>query len=482
MKKGLIYFVVFLFVVQLALADVIVDPISRDKYNLGDRVNVKGTVIFDQDLQGFMNVDLKCDNQTLPVYFSLLDIKAGESQDYNLNVPTRENLQGNCLFSVRVSGAVENFEKTSDAFIITNELNVDISVNKILANPGDSLEVVGNAKGASGDVVEEGVATLIIDGESELVTLKEGIFTYTLPLSPSIKSGKHTIEFIVGDKKGNNGKDDTTFKVNSIPTEINLIIDRSYAPGENIIGKALLYDQSGEPMNRDGSVDVYNSNGEIEFSKNIKDNENFEFVLDSFSIPGEWRINVAFEDIETNKNIEVKEVKKIDTWLETGFLYVKNVGNVDYVDPVVITLEGSDIKVDVTKETSLKPNQTIQFDLDQEVKYGGQYQVKTTTGVTGHVVLEGRRNIGSTIVGWIAIVFIFVFFIYMVTKRGRNFKVQSKKNINIKEVRAKGRDVLERAQTKEDKIRQEDIDHLVNKVREKPKSSSDSQNMFRIFD
>ena len=79
MKKGLIYFVVFLFVVQLALAEVIVDPISRDKYNLGDRVNVKGEVLFEQDLQGSMNVDLKCDNQTLPVYFSLLDLKAGES-------------------------------------------------------------------------------------------------------------------------------------------------------------------------------------------------------------------------------------------------------------------------------------------------------------------------------------------------------------------------------------------------------------------
>ena len=487
MKKGLIYFVVFLFVVQLALAEVIVDPISRDKYNLGDRVNVKGEVLFEQDLQGSMNVDLKCDNQTLPVYFSLLDLKAGESQSYDLNVPTRESLQGNCLFLVSVSGIVENFEKTSDAFIITKELNVDISINKILANPGDGLEIIGNAKRASGDIVEDGVATLTIDGNTESVTLKDGILTYLLQLSPSINSGKHVIGFSVEDKNGNSGMDDTSFKVNAIPTEINLIIDQSYVPGESIVGKALLYDQSGEPMNRDGSVDIYNSNREIEFSKNIKNNENFEFVLDSFSIPGDWRINVAFEDIETNKNIDIEEIKKIDTWLEGGFLYIKNVGNVDYIDPVEITIEGSDMKVGVTKETSLKPNQTIQFDLDKEVKYGGEYQVKTTTGVTGNVVLEGRRNLGSTITGWVAIVFIFGFFIYMVTKRGRSFnKVQNKKSVNVKEVRAKGREVLERTQSKEDKIRQEDINNLLDKVREKPRSGSrsgsDSQNMFRIFD
>ena len=75
----------------------------------------------------------------------------------------------------------------------------------------------------------------------------------------------------------------------------------------------------------------------------------------------------------------------------------------------------------------------------------------------------------------------------MVTKRGRSFnKVQNKKSVNVKEVRAKGREVLERTQSKEDKIRQEDINHLLDKVREKPRSGSrsgsDSQNMFRIFD
>ena len=483
MKKGLIYLVVFLFIVQTALAEITVDPIARERYNLGDRVNVKGIVALDQDLQGSMKVDLKCENNTLPVYFSLLDLKSGESQNYDLNIPTKESLQGDCYFLIGVNGVAENFEKTSDGFVITNELNIDVSINKILANPGEVLVITGNAKKASGDAVEDSSATLIIDGESGLVTLKDGVFTYNLELSPSEDSGKHSIEFTVDDGNGNSGKDDTSFKVNAVLSKIDLMIDKSYVPGENIIGKALLYDQAGVLMSGDGSVDIYNSNGEIEFSKNIKDDESFEFALNSFSIPGNWRISVVFGDLEANKHIEVQEVKKIDTWLEGGFFYIENVGNVDYNDPLEITLEGSDMKVGVIKETSLKPNQTIQFDLDKEVKYGGQYQVEATTGITGSVVLAGRRNVGSTVMGWVAIGLVFVFFIYMVlNKKSKNLKATTKKEADKAGVMVKGKDVLERTKTKEDKIRQEDIDHMLSKVREKPRAGSGSQNVFRNFD
>lgn len=482
MKKGLIYFVVFLFVVQIALADITVDPITRDKYNLGEKINLKGAVLFEEDLQGSLSIDLKCADQTLPVYFTLLDLEADESQDYNLNIPTRKNLQGDCQFLVRVGGAAENFEKTSSEFIITNELNVDVSVDRILVNPGDSLVITGNAKKVNGDLVENGAATLIIDGDSELVTLKEGLFEYNLQLGPSANSGKHVIEFSVTDDNGNEGRDDTSFKVSAIPTNINLIVDKSYAPGESILGKALLYDQAGVLMQGDGSVEVYDTNGKIEYSQNVKSDQNFEFVLDSFSMPGTWRINVIFSNLESNKNVEIETVKEINTWIEDGFLFVQNVGNVDYNDPVEITLEGADSQTDVIKETSLKPNQTIQFDLGKEVKYSGEYQVKSGNEITGNVVLEGRKNIGSTIVGWIAVMFVFVFFIYMVARKGVSLR-STKKTNSVKEIRAKGKSILERSQTKEDKIRQEDIDHLVNRAKDQPKEdSTDSKNMFRIFD
>jgi hypothetical protein len=488
MKKSLIYFVVLLFVIQLALADITVDSLDREEYNFGDRVNVKGVVLFNEEIQGAMRVNLKCDSQSIPVYFTLLDLGAGEVHEYNLDIPTRDSLEGDCNFIVSVEGIAENFEKTSEAFTITGELDVDVSVDKILAQPGDSVVIIGNAKRVNGDVLEESGATLLVDGDSELVNLEEGVFEYTIQLSPSVDSGNHLIEFIVEDSDGNSGTDDTSFKVSAVPTSINLAMGTSYAPGESIKGKAILYDQAGVLMEGDGSVEVYNSVGEIEYSQNIKSNEAFEFVLNSFSIPGTWRTNVAFETIETNKNVNIEEVKEIQTWLEEGVFFAKNIGNVDYNEPIEITLEGADSASNLVKETSLKPNQTIQFDLGEEVKYSGEYEITSPTGITGNVVLEGRKNLGSTFIGWVAVGFVFVFFIYMVVKKGKSLKIFSKKGTDVKEVREKGKHILERTHTEEDKIKQEDIDHLVSKVKEsnpqgdKKESKPEDKSMFKIFD
>ncbi|MBI2148568.1 hypothetical protein HYU23_02720 [Candidatus Woesearchaeota archaeon] len=57
-------------------------------------------------------------------------------------------------------------------------------------------------------------------------------------------------------------------------------------------------------MEGEGSVEFYNPSGDIEFTKNIKSEENFEFKLDQFSIPGTWRANAIIENLEINKNIK----------------------------------------------------------------------------------------------------------------------------------------------------------------------------------
>lgn len=496
MKKSLIYLVVFLFLVQLAFAGINIDPFLTDQYNIGDKVNIKGGILFEEDIQGSMKIDLNCgENNTLPVYFTLLDLVAGTSEEYGVTVPMRDSFIGKCNFIVVVNGAAENYQETSGIFEVTDKLNVEVIADKLLANPGDSVKITGSAKKINGDLVEKGSGILIIDGDSELVELKDGVFENYLQLYSSIDSGKHEIEFSIQDDKGNKGEDKTNFKVNAVPTTINLVIDEEYSPGENIIGKVLLYDQAGKPMEGSGSVEFYNPSGDIEFTKNIKSEENFEFKLDQFSIPGTWRANSIIENLEINKNIKIEEIKKIETLLEGSVFSVRNIGNVDYNDPIEITLEGVESEINVVKMTSLKPNQTIQFDLSEEVKYGGEYKVSSPMGITGNVVLEGK-GVGSTMIGWIALTLVFLFLIYIVLRRGNTATKVRRDNVRrnkvrqnkIKEVREKGRDVLERTTTKEDVIRQKDIDHLINKVkRENPqlarsRDSSGNQNMFRMFD
>lgn len=503
MKKPLVYtyLVVFLFFMHFAFAEITIDSMNVYVYNIGEKVNLKGALVFNEDLEGSMNIDLRCDNNTLPAYFTLLDLAAGEVYEYNLDVPTRESLIGVCNFLVTVHGLVEDFVKESQSFTITNELNVDVTSDKLVLNPGDLLSIHGSATKANGELIDDASATLIIDDVSDLVELEKGSVKYSTPLSSSIKSGRHEIKLIVEDKDKNRGEETTSFRINAIPTNIELTLGSgSYSPDESLNGKADLYDQAGDLMDGSGVVEIYSTNSSLEFSRNIMSQDSFEFKLDQFSIPGRWRVNVLFGNVEVNKDVYVNEVKHIDTWLDGNVVFVRNTGNVDYSDPLELALEGSNGEVNVVKETVLKPNQTIQFDLSKEVEYGGEYVVKSPTGITGNVVLEGRKKIGGTIAGWFALMFVFLFFIYLVLKRGRRSVSSSKRD--VKSIRKKGKrilekrlekrkaEILERTETKEDKIRQEDINYLVKKAtvkerdmwREDSKKSSDDQNMFRIFD
>ena len=60
-----------------------------------------------------------CGDNSLPVYFSLADINAGNSFEFNEDIPTRENLLGDCKFKVSVEGAVDDYEKESGNFKIS---------------------------------------------------------------------------------------------------------------------------------------------------------------------------------------------------------------------------------------------------------------------------------------------------------------------------------------------------------------------------
>ena len=488
MKKSLIYLVLVLLSIQLVLAEITIDDFTREKYNIGEKINVKSSISYSEGVVGALKIDLYCDDESLPAYFSLIDLVADEVHDFDLEIPTRERLMGSCNFLVSVEGAVEDFERTSNTFLITDELKANAIVDKLLAEPGDVVVITGSAHKLNGEIVENGGASLTIDGVENLINLESGEFSYNHILPLDIIAGKHEILFKVEDLNGNKGEDFASFKIAAVPTVIGLNVLDSYAPGTTISGDAFISDQSGGVIKGDVVVEVFNPEGGVEYTKNVPTNDIFDVELDGFSVPGTWKIRANGGGLEVVKDFIVEESKTKETWLMGSDLFVKNTGNVDYDSPIEVKLEGAS-EVVFVKETILKPNQTITFDLNKEVSYAGEYKVTVDSGnaITGSVVLEGRRFSGSSYAGWGALTFVFLFFIYMVVRKGKSFIKTGKKD--LKNVAEKGKHILERTHTKDDTIKQEDINHLVSKVkRENPvkseddKKGSNDRNMFKIFD
>lgn len=487
MKNGLIYLAIFLLGVNVVFAGIDIDRLDRYEYNLGEKVDIGGDILFDEAIFGALEISLNCENSSTPVYYALVDIKAGEVFPFGYDVPTRENFTGNCKLVLNVYRDNDKYEKESEAFKISNELKVDVVTNVLVVKPGEEVIISGNARKLNGEVITNGDVVLTIDDNTKNFVLGDDTFEYILTLISDIKSGKHNVALSITDLFGNKGEDKTSFRVMSVPRKVELDVGSSYKPGDFAQGTVRLYDQAGDLINTETVVmEVYNPLNNFDQTKTFAINEPFNFELEEFAMPGEWKIKVMTGGLVAEKTFNVEEVKSKEIWLEGKTLFVRNTGNVDYNDPIEINLEGvSD--VGLIKTTSLKPNQTVMINLDKEVDYTGEYNVnvKDYPAITGNVVLVGKKSFRSAILGWAALTFVAIFIIAMSLRVSR--KVAKKKR--LKELEERDVTVLARKEDfRESETKKEDIKYLINKVKkENPiktdeKRSSSDRSMFRIFD
>ncbi len=242
-------------------------------------------------------------------------------------------------------------------------------------------------------------------------------------------------------------------------------------------------------------------------------------------MPGTWTLKAEGKGFQTSKKFYVEEVKDKEVkLLEGNKLSIRNIGNVNYDESIEIKLDrenGEEFMI--IKETSLKPNQTIIVDLDNEAP-GGNYDVSVGGNlITGNVVLEGSaiENLKqNSTAGYFSLAFVFLFLIFIVISKGR-------RKLNRREsARGKGKEILLKrgdsrdgyvdshtVRTELDKRREiarnrgedvrirekreiqkglmkasrEDVDYMLNKVKKEvpvdsEKKELDRGNLFNIFD
>jgi len=248
------------------------------------------------------------------------------------------------------------------------------------------------------------------------------------------------------------------------------------------------------------TVQLNDPEDDEELSRVADNGNDFEIFLSSVALPGTWVLEAQNKDLKTDKKFYVEEVKDKKVVLDGDQLYITNIGNVKFDDPVQIDLVSDNgEEYTVIKKTSLKPNQTIVMNLKGEVPQGN-YDVGVGGNlITGNVVVEGSSLSGlknSINVGYFALIFVFLFLIFIVISKGK--KRLSKRQ----EARVKGKEilsqevvnkVLERKEEKKEKVemkeaKKADIDYLVSKVKpkeevseEKKEDSSSKNNFFDLF-
>lgn len=489
MKKiGVLLFVSILLLMSVK-AEINLNSFEAAKYNIGEKVILEGKITDSEGFVGNLEVNSVCANSSKQVYLALIEANAVKPYNLYQEFPIKESMLGNCYFNINLKD--ENGEivksKSSELFEVTRELRVDLELNVLSQNPGKEIIVSGIVRDFSGVRVNSGSAVVTLNGKLYASGLSNGAFSYAISLPTDLDSGSWTIDVQATDLQGNEGSDKIEFKVLSVAKDLSLELDKeTYNPGDNVAVKVILSDQSGKNLEGSSTIQLYDPNEDKEFTKVIKNGDEFILSLSNMALPGTWILEAENNDFKVNRKFFVDEVKSKSVVLKDKILMITNTGNVDYNEPVEVLLEDENgEEYQIIKKTSLKPNQTISIDLNKEVPKGN-YQIDVGGNlITGNLIIEGSAlgNLNTNkSIGYVALIFVFLFLIFVVVSRGR--RGPSRREM----IRNKGRDILSKPVVrKEDKKlsreHKSDVEFFVNKVRkENPvDKKEDKGNPFDFF-
>ena len=213
MKKSVIFLFVILILAQCVSASVEIDEL-KTQYNIGDDIEIFGTIKADDDFSGYLQVAFVCDNQKYNLQSTSLNMdKDEEIYLFELDMPrviVSSSLKGLCWLELDLltSGVSVDNGKSSN-FEVTSALDGKFILDEDELQLGEIFRLTGSVSQLDGDNVE-GSAELYFskDDEEYLVGIMEVVdgeidYQYELLIG---SSGDYDVNVIVRDKYGNKQK------------------------------------------------------------------------------------------------------------------------------------------------------------------------------------------------------------------------------------------------------------------------------------
>jgi hypothetical protein len=339
---------VFLVLLPFASAQIIISDF-KEIYSVGDSIKADFSVIESQDVSGLIKLELNCGEKSL-FYTSPISVKANNAQKFDIN-PYMLTQSGNCKVEITFKG--DNFidSAESKSFLVSQEINISLKLNKETFRPGETIKIKGEAQKANGGYIDGLIATINIGNEEYSSIIKKGAFEFETELKENFPSGESEITVETKDNAGNSGKTIKKISVTAIPTSLEITANNnSFAPESTLKASAILYDQGGEEIPAAISIILYDSWG-IDVAKKVINGsqESLEYTFEQKSPTGEWWIYAYSEGIRVRRFISVEEKSGISANLTGSTLEILNTGNTEFKKPIEILFQN-----DETAETKIE--------------------------------------------------------------------------------------------------------------------------------
>ncbi len=381
--------ILFLLILPMPVLAGISVEADKPLYNLGDFIVVSYTVSTDSDFSGLTRLSLVCSNSSMDFYALPTSLFAGQSQSVTIpGLAVVHAMGGRCYIDANVSsfGGLVEYSSVSSAFNVTGSLPVTVRAENETFLPGDEIAILGHV--AKSHASRASVALSFLDRAYSGPVLNNS-FSYSIRLPADVKSGKHSLRFLVNDSYGNSGAASFDFVVEAVPKRLLLSLSNSTAiPGDVVRVSVSLIDQAGDAMGRQVSISLVGSAGGVALRGSDISPAVFRLELPSSLPPGTYAAEASSSGLAATAMLFVEAVEDISISFDGRTLSVVNTGNVDYSKKLAVNLTGVNNQFVLLQGLELSPGQSTVIDLYKEVPED-DYEI-SFPGVSGNPSFESH--------------------------------------------------------------------------------------------
>lgn len=387
-------------------------------YNKGDEFGLNVSITESNSMNGFLEIGLECDNNSIQLYKNPISVKAGQQKNVEISTFLDDFLigdnTGKCIVK---SNYVDEVSRSKD-FTLSRDIDISVYMSKLTYNPGDEVLIEGNAVKKNG-VNLNGFLEVNLPETNFSITSNviDGKFNSSIQLPSDLPAGTenlvlHAYEKDSDGKISNEGSYTQSLRISQVVRDVKVALNKEdIVPGDELTYTVLVYDQSGKEMIVNAEAKIVDSQGKEVVNKGVSSSSVNSFLTASNSTPGTWIVSGKIGDLNSDKKFSIEEVEKISSEVVNSTLTVKNVGNVYYNKTMEIKIG----EVSENKLISLDVGESKRFKLTAP---NGNYEIKVNDGnelslgsvfLTGKAVSvedEKRINFLTESVTWVWVVII----------------------------------------------------------------------------
>jgi len=429
-SKIIIFFFLIIVLSYIASAEIMLSQ-PKSIYNMGDIIDISANVKATQNIDSFLKLTLICGNSNKEFYLSPLSLQAGQEEKISKKLLLSNEFLNNTKDDCRIKAEYGEETQETQAFQITNRIDLSLNFNSMNVKPGESIIVKGNAIKANAQLVEGFLEIEVENTDIKLTrSISQGNFQFNFSFPENMKSGNYRINVKVYEKSGgeitNEGSESSIINLRQEPSKIEIVIDKqSIMPGETIKFKPLIYDRAGDEIQGDVKINVIDGFDVVYYNKLVKTGEEIEIKLENNASSGYWNIEASAFGLEAKRLFFVEEIEKASFEIINDTLIITNIGNALYRKAVQIAI-GDEVDI---KEIVLEVGESKKFRLTApegsytvSVTDGKENLVLNGVGLTGNVigVLDIKKQlsmINRYPIVWLFLIVVFGLFLFMMFER-----------------------------------------------------------------